>query len=771
MKIGVKLTILFVAIAVISVSIIGYISYSEGKRSLTKESFNRLTAVREMKAGQIEDYFEQIESQIVTYSKNKTVVESMKQFKKGFNNFSDQYVRLNGDIETKERRIKNYYKKEFLTRLNDNSVRVHTVDDFFIKHGAGALLQSIYIAENPNPVGEKHQLTYLEDDTLDYIKTHNEFHYLFKDYLEKFGFYDIFLIDNETGNIVYTVFKEVDFATSIKKGAFANTNLATVFKSAVGSADNDFVALIDFEPYEPSYNAHAAFMSTPIFDGEECIGVLVFQMPIDRINDIMTNKQKWEEVGLGETGETYLVSDDYTLRNQSRFFIEDRQAYFKMLEEIGEDSKVIDQIKIFESCIGLQTIKTEGSIAALNGEIDTRLFEDYRGEEVLSSFKPLHIRGLNWVIMSEIDKAEAFKPVELLRNKIFFFLPITILLILIISFFAAKMITKPIKSLTKTARELARGNLDVEVKVHQKDEIGTLALSFKSMQSSIHDLVDDLKESNHTLEDKVEERTKELSLQKDLIEEKNSEIVDSIQYALRLQTAILPTSQYMQDHLKDHFVLFQPKDIVSGDFYWMTTVEDKILIAAVDCTGHGVPGAMVSIVGANGLNRCVKEFGLTKPSEILEKLREIVIETFNSAHEEVKDGMDMSILCFDMKSNMVEFAGANNPLWIARKKDSTMDIVKGDKQPIGKFDYAKPFTNHSVRIYKGDCLYLFTDGYADQFGGERGKKLKYKPFQEQILKNIHLPMHEQKTILHTGFNKWMSNFEQVDDVCVIGIKI
>jgi len=180
---------------------------------------------------------------------------------------------------------------------------------------------------------------------------------------------------------------------------------------------------------------------------------------------------------------------------------------------------------------------------------------------------------------------------------------------------------------------------------------------------------------------------------------------------------------------------------------------------------------MVSIVGANGLNRCVKEFGLTKPSDILEKLREQVIETFDSAHEDVKDGMDMSILCFDLNSNEVEFAGANNPLWIARSRDKVMEVVKGDKQPVGKYDYATPFTNHEVRIYKGDCFYLFTDGYADQFGGAKGKKLKYKPFQTQLLKNIHLPMHEQKNILDKGFMEWMDDFEQVDDVCVLGIKI
>jgi serine phosphatase RsbU (regulator of sigma subunit) len=770
MKIGLKLTLLFVAISLLATSIIGYVAYKEGKESLERESFNRLTAVREMKAGQIEDYFKLIENQIISYSKNQTVVLAMQEFKDGFNRLPVEYAMSHSEHTIEFNQMRKYYKDEFIAHLDSNSDKTHKVDDFFIKNESGTLLQSIYIANNPNPPGEKHNLTYLED-SLNYIQSHNSYHPLFKEFLEKFGYYDIFLIDNKTGNIVYSVFKEVDFGSSLKNGAFANTNFSRVFEAAVGSNDDNFVSLVDYEPYEASHNAPAAFMSSPIFDKGECIGVLVFQMPIQKIDDIMTNREQWKDVGLGETGETYLVSEDHTLRNQSRFLIEDRKEYFKMIREIGMDEKNISQIEKFNSTVGLQKVETEGTNAALKGEIDTRIFKDYRGVEVLSSFKPLEIRGLNWVIMSEIDKSEAFMAADNLRNKIWYYLPITLIIIVVISYFVSRMITKPIKSLTKTASELSRGNFDVKVNVEQKDEIGMLALSFKSMQGSIHTLIDDLKESNRTLEDKVEARTKELQLQKNVIEEKNKEIVDSIQYAQRLQNAILPTSQFIQDNLNDSFIFFKPKDIVSGDFYWMERVGDQVLVAAVDCTGHGVPGAMVSIVGANGLHRCITEFGLTKPSDILDKLRELVIQTFSRSGEDVKDGMDISLLSINTDTFMVAYAGANNPLWLARTGAEEIEVIKGDKQPIGKYDYAKPFTHQEGQLKKGDCLYLFTDGFADQFGGEKGKKLKYKPFQQLLLSNVHLPMHEQKHILGEAFLNWMADFEQVDDVCVIGIKL
>jgi serine phosphatase RsbU (regulator of sigma subunit) len=770
MKIGYKLTILFVAIGLLSVTIIGWFSYVEGKASLEQESFNRLTAVREMKANQIEDYFELIEHQIISYSKNYTVINAMKQFKTDFSSLHDEFEKIKDTLDWEFEDIKAYYDNEFIPRLNKNDQMEHVAEEFLVKSEAGSILQRIFISNNPNPVGQKQNLAVVEGP-FNYLSTHKTYHHLFKDFLEKFGYYDIFLVDNKTGDIVYSVYKEIDFGASLKEGSFVNTNFSKVFDAAVGSNDNDFVALVDYKPYKPSYNAPAAFMASPIFDGEECIGVLVFQMPIEKINNIMTNNEEWSNMGLGESGETYLVSEDYTLRNQSRFLIEDRQEYFKMIEKIGMDSSIIAQIRTFNSSIGLQEVKTEGTIAALKGEVDTRIFPDYRGVEVLSAFKPLDIKGLNWVIMSEIDKEEAFKPVYKLRNSIWLFLVITLVFILIVSYFASRMITKPIKSLTKTSRELARGNWDVEVKVEQNDEIGVLALSFKSMQQSLHKLIDDLKDINHNLEDTISERTQELRHQKDLMAEKNKEVMDSIHYAQRLQTAILPTTQYIHDNLRDSFVLFRPKDIVSGDFYWMTKVNNKVLIAAVDCTGHGVPGALVSIVGANGLNRCVKEFGLTKPASILNQLREIVIETFNAAAEEVKDGMDISLLSIDTTTYEVEYAGANNPLWIAKFEDKEMEVITADKQPIGNFDYAQPFTNHSFQLKRGDCLFIFTDGYADQFGGEKGKKLKYKPFQELLLSNMHLPMYEQKLILNQSFTKWMADFEQVDDVCIIGIRL
>lgn len=267
--------------------------------------------------------------------------------------------------------------------------------------------------------------------------------------------------------------------------------------------------------------------------------------------------------------------------------------------------------------------------------------------------------------------------------------------------------------------------------------------------------------------------------QKDALEYKNREILDSITYAKRLQDAILPAVDYWHQTLPDSFILYKPKDIVAGDFYWLekhtvsngSVSEDYLFFAAADCTGHGVPGAMVSVICCNALNRSVLEFNLVEPGKILDKTRELVISTFNKSAENVKDGMDISLGCLNVKTRELLWSGANNPLWIVPAESKEIIEWKPDKQPIGTYAEVKPFSTHSMVLEPKTTIYLFTDGYADQFGGENGKKFKYKQFKESILAIHDRPMEEQKEHLETTFESWKGELEQVDDVCVIGIRI
>lgn len=272
----------------------------------------------------------------------------------------------------------------------------------------------------------------------------------------------------------------------------------------------------------------------------------------------------------------------------------------------------------------------------------------------------------------------------------------------------------------------------------------------------------------------IEKSNKALIYQKQIVEEKNKEITDSIQYAKRIQSAILPPNKVVKEYLQESFIYYKPKDIVAGDFYWLESVApkgkndtSKILFAAADCTGHGVPGAMVSVVCNNGLNRSVREYGLIEPGEILDKTREIVVEEFEKSEEEVKDGMDIALCC--LEGNTLKYAGAHNPLWIIRGEE--LIEVKANKQPIGQFDNPEPYTTHTIELQKGDSIYIFSDGYADQFGGEKGKKLKTTNFKRLLLSIQKEPMQKQRDLIDKAFEKWKGNLEQLDDVCIIGVRI
>ncbi len=263
------------------------------------------------------------------------------------------------------------------------------------------------------------------------------------------------------------------------------------------------------------------------------------------------------------------------------------------------------------------------------------------------------------------------------------------------------------------------------------------------------------------------------------LEIKNKEILDSINYAKRIQSAILPSDKSITTSFKDIFVLYIPKDIVAGDFYWMEHKDDKILVAAADCTGHGVPGAMVSVVCNNSLNRSVHEYGLTSPASILNKTKELVESEFAKSSERMLDGMDIALFSIEGYTNLqtnhtsysIEFSGANNPMWIIRNNTDVIEEYKGDKLPIGLTDSTVPFSQVHLQLSKGDCIYLFSDGFADQFGGPRGKKFKSSGLRTLLMGIKHLSMSQQHTKLNDFFREWQGNLEQVDDVCVIGIRL
>lgn len=274
----------------------------------------------------------------------------------------------------------------------------------------------------------------------------------------------------------------------------------------------------------------------------------------------------------------------------------------------------------------------------------------------------------------------------------------------------------------------------------------------------------------------ISQKNTEIEKQRATLQTKNNEVLDSINYAKRIQDAILPTHEDIKTHLPDHFLIFKPKDIISGDFYWLERKNALLFFAVADCTGHGVPGAIVSVICANALSKSVVEDELTEPGKILDRTRELITQQFAKNNSNVQDGMDISLAVLkhinrEDTSFSLQFSGAHNPLWIIRKDTLEIEEIEADKQPIGKYSNETNFNTHEIVLNQGDTVYLFTDGFADQFGGEKGKKFKRANFKRLLLDIQNKSMTEQKEFINQAFGEWKGQLDQIDDICILGIRL
>lgn len=477
------------SVAISAIVVIFFVSDNISKKFILEDSFNMLKAIRETKADQVETYFKHIENQLITFSEDKMVIEAMKDFQEGFESVGRELNVSESRRNEITSSLNTYYQQEFIPRISRNSSEEFFASTFQASDLNSKILQELYISSNPYPVGEKDLLEKVDLKT-SYTQAHEAYHRVLHSFQRKFGYYDLFLVDIEKGNVVYSVFKEIDFGTSLLTGPHQDSKLAEVYRKAREASFPDFTRLVDFAPYIPSYNTPASFIASPIFDGDQKIGVLIFQMPVDKINRIMTYDNSWKKVGLGESGESYLIGSDFTLRNQSRFLVEDQEGYLAAIRNSGLPNKLVEQIKNLNSSIGLQLVKTPGAEAAILGETGELIFEDYRGIPVLSAFRPLKIQDVNWAILSEIDKKEALEPLRKIRLRFLMMFLAIIPLIFLISFIFARSLTRRIKRLRHAAIELANGNLEVQLKIEGEDEIGSLASSFEKMRTAIRELLE-----------------------------------------------------------------------------------------------------------------------------------------------------------------------------------------------------------------------------------------------------------------------------------------
>jgi methyl-accepting chemotaxis protein len=491
-----KVILLFLIAGLVPLGISGFVGQRTADKALKEQAFNQLVSIRETRKEQVEEYFSNIEKQVKVYSKDGMIINAMEELNTAFKKFREENEIDDAQLNEYRSELKKYYTRDFTKEYEkQNNGRTPDINKFIAQlDDESVLLQYFYIKSNDYVLGEKNKLDYASDRST-YSNHHGYYHPIIREFQEQFGFYDIFLVDSDSGDIVYSVFKEVDFATSLKDGPYADTNLGKVFREANNSTNPEFIKLVDFSQYTPSYESAASFIASPIFDGQRKVGVLIFQMPIDRINMVMTSNHKWKNSGLGESGETYIIGSDYTMRSQSRFLIEDKEGYHAQMEELGLDKSLLNVIKAKDSTILLQKIETKGTHAAISGETNVEIFPDYRHIPVLSAYAPLDIKGVNWAIMAEIDKEEALRAATTLGKWMMVISAALLVLIIGLSILVLRITGR----VTNVIKKMVASLTDCSGQIHSASE--EISASSQTLAQGASEQASSLEETSASMEE------------------------------------------------------------------------------------------------------------------------------------------------------------------------------------------------------------------------------------------------------------------------------
>lgn len=471
------------------------IAVSDSTDALEKAAREKLTVENTQTSEAIQRYFRFIESQIRTKSYEPAIVDAAEAFIPAFNRYTSQRNALSN---SEREALSRYYRDEFgtLYQERNNSPLTNIEGLFNGLNGSTLALQYDFIAGSRFPIGEKDGLTSLNNAS-DYAQLHSQYHPSIRGFLQEFGYYDIFIADISSGNIVYSVFKELDYATSLKQGPYADTGIAEAFNLAASATDPNDVFFSELTTYLPSYDAMAGFIATPIVKDSRTIAVLIFQIPLDVISNIMTHDQKWLEKGFGESGETYIVSPDGKLLTESRFFIETPDIYLDVIRNKYPD--VAKRVSSSGTSVGIQPVSTESSTAALRGENGFTTVLDYRDVEVYSAYSSFKVGNRTYALLAEIDVEEALRPAKELGSSLFVSVFIVSLIILaaasVIAIWVATRLIIPLDRLGDACEALTtgEGDLTMELSRSRIPEINRIVLSFNTFLSQMRDVISQVK--------------------------------------------------------------------------------------------------------------------------------------------------------------------------------------------------------------------------------------------------------------------------------------
>ena len=474
-------TVVMVLFAILTSAMIGYYL---SQAALERNVFNQLDMAREFRASEISSFFKQQKTQLSILASDYLVTETVQAFQKAFE--LDKVT----NMPRHEAELQQYYEQQFIIELNEKMQTSYSADTFKPTTPDSKTLQALYIAENPYLSGNQERMDAANDNS-NYTRNHAKYHPMLRNILEKNNWRDFYIVDTNSDTVIYSVKKNIDFGTSLSTGPFKESGLSTAyFQAKTAKAGN--IALADVESFLPAYGAQVLFMAAPVYIADTVKAVVVIQIPNTEINRIMANDKRWQDVGLGKTGETYLVAADGTLRSETRLFLEKKQQYLNTLLADKVDEKTLKQIGVFESGIGLHTINTLSVNPINNIGSGHHIIEGYHHNTVLSSYGAITIEGLKWHIIAEMGVDEAMQPAIALRNTVM----LTSIIIALIASgvlysFTTQVLVRPIQELLVAAQDLhdGEGDLTKRIRKSSNDEIGQTADAFNGFLDKIQNVV------------------------------------------------------------------------------------------------------------------------------------------------------------------------------------------------------------------------------------------------------------------------------------------
>jgi len=482
-----KLISLVLGASLVSLLLTGLLSFGVARHLLEEGGYERLTAIRNARAVAIKETVEQLSDHVMTLSETRMTIDATKRFREGFN-------QLQSLDANQEKALRNYYETIFIPRLKQKAEGEPSAATYYPENRSERYLKYFYLAEGPMSEKTSSAADSITKDGSSWGQTYKEYDHRFARLAKLFDYEDIMIADIKTGNIVYSVSKQDDLGTNLLSGPYADSQAAKVFQEVKQSKDPFFLTFSDFEQYKPSYGQTTMFVGTTVFDGDDLVGALIFQINTERLDRLMTANRQWKEVGMGQSGETYLVGEDSTFRTSPRLFLENPKEYLKLAERQGVSTEKINLIRKTGTPVLVQPVKTEAARNALAGKTATASYTDYRGVPVVASYQPIRFGPFDWGLIAKIDQDELFSGIRRLARNLLLLAGILIPALTLLTLWLSRQFVRPIRRLLNATEKISGGDYSIHIPVAADDEFGDLATAFNTMSDTLAEREEALKE-------------------------------------------------------------------------------------------------------------------------------------------------------------------------------------------------------------------------------------------------------------------------------------